>query len=190
MRCFEIHKEAHVQLLGSVEGYCGIILLHALERTEWAWTLWRLTFVLLLTQNCPSVLMCWVFSRASSSLFIRLFPWTTAALFTRIVTSPTFERSRNIPLYWCPQRYLCYFVYIFLILCTFIIQDVSFPYPVWWQIGVFEANSALKHFLRSVVLLIFLSTAQSIYYSLHKSFYSSNCRLLCSLNLPSGVVLL
>lgn len=34
MRCFEIHKEARVQLLGSLEGYCGIILLHVLERTE------------------------------------------------------------------------------------------------------------------------------------------------------------
>lgn len=42
-----------------------------------------------LTQNWPKVLMCWDLRRASSSLSIRLFPWTTAALFTRMVMSPT-----------------------------------------------------------------------------------------------------
>ena len=42
-----------------------------------------------LTQNWPRVLMCWDLRRASSSLSIRLFPWTTAALFTRMVMSPT-----------------------------------------------------------------------------------------------------
>lgn len=44
-----------------------------------------------LTQNCPKVLICWDFKRASSSLSIRLLPWTTAALFTNIVTSPTWD---------------------------------------------------------------------------------------------------
>ena len=43
----------------------------------------------LFTQNWPRVLMCWDLSRASSSLSIRLLPWTTAALFTTMVTSPT-----------------------------------------------------------------------------------------------------
>lgn len=44
-----------------------------------------------LTQNCPRVLMCWDFRRASSSLSIRVFPWTTAALFTNMETSPTLD---------------------------------------------------------------------------------------------------
>lgn len=46
-----------------------------------------------LTQNWPSVLMCCDLRRASSSLSIRLFPWTTAALFTRMVMSPTCRRE-------------------------------------------------------------------------------------------------
>lgn len=85
---------------------------------------------------------------------------------------------------------LCYFVYIFLILCRFIIQDISFPYTVWWQVGVFEPCSAFKPFLRSAALLIFLSTAQSINFSLYKFHYSLNGGLSCSLNLASGVLLL
>lgn len=48
-----------------------------------------------LTQNCPIVLMCWDFRRASSSLSIKLFPWTTAALFTNIVTSPTWDKTKK-----------------------------------------------------------------------------------------------
>lgn len=46
-----------------------------------------------LTQNCPRVLMCWDLRRASSSLSIKLFPWTTAALFTKTVTSPTWNKE-------------------------------------------------------------------------------------------------
>lgn len=48
-----------------------------------------------LTQNCPRVFMCWDLSSASSSLSIRLFPWTTAALFTRMVMSPTCKKKAN-----------------------------------------------------------------------------------------------
>lgn len=47
-----------------------------------------------LTQNCPRVFICCDLSSASSSLSIRLLPWTTAALFTRIVISPTCKKSR------------------------------------------------------------------------------------------------
>lgn len=48
-----------------------------------------------LTQNCPRVFMCCDLSSASSSLSIRLLPWTTAALFTRIVMSPTCKETNN-----------------------------------------------------------------------------------------------
>lgn len=47
-----------------------------------------------LTQNCPRVFICCDLSNASSSLSIRLLPWTTAALFTRIVMSPTCKKSK------------------------------------------------------------------------------------------------
>lgn len=47
-----------------------------------------------LTQNWPRVFMCCDLSRASSSLSIRLLPWTTAALFTRIVMSPTCKKNK------------------------------------------------------------------------------------------------
>jgi len=47
-----------------------------------------------LTQNCPRVFICCDLSSASSSLSIRLLPWTTAALFTRIVISPTCKKSK------------------------------------------------------------------------------------------------
>lgn len=49
-----------------------------------------------LTQNCPRVFICCDLSSASSSLSIRLLPWTTAALFTRIVISPTCKKANDL----------------------------------------------------------------------------------------------